>query len=59
MKKIVALFCALLMVLSSTAALADLSDYNVVTSAETHKVILDTETRMKEMMRKRRALQGK
>jgi len=43
MKKFLSILCALLMVCSSTAALADLGDYNIVTSAETHKVIFDTD----------------
>lgn len=43
MKKIVALFLVFSMMLGSITAFADLSDYKVVTSADTHKVILDTD----------------
>lgn len=43
MKKILAILCALVLIISTTSALADLKDYKVVTSSETTKVILDTD----------------
>lgn len=43
MKKILALAFALVMALTSVSAFAALEDYKIVTSAETHKVIFDTD----------------
>lgn len=43
MKKFLTLVCILVLALSSQSALAAMEDYNIVTSAETHKVIFDTE----------------
>lgn len=43
MKKYLALLLVALMLLTAIPAMADISDYNIVTSAETHKVILDTD----------------
>lgn len=43
MKKLLALCAVLAMILTSLPALADISDYTIVTSAQTHKVILDTD----------------
>ena len=43
MKKILTLVCVLVLALSSVSAFAAMEDYNIVTSAETHKVIFDTD----------------
>ena len=43
MKKFLTLVCILVLALSSQSALAAMEDYNIVTSAETHKVIFDTD----------------
>ena len=43
MKKILTLVCILVLALSSQTAFAAMEDYNIVTSAETHKVIFDTD----------------
>lgn len=43
MKKLLALLMTILLLLSAIPALADMADYNIVTKAETHKVILDTD----------------
>lgn len=43
MKKFLTLVCILVLALSSKSALAAMEDYNIVTSAETHKVIFDTD----------------
>ncbi|MDO4547789.1 MAG: nucleoside hydrolase [Clostridia bacterium] len=43
MKKILALVFVLALSFSSIGAFASLEDYNIVTSAETHKVIFDTD----------------
>ena len=43
MKKYLTLVCILVLALSSQSALAAMEDYNIVTSAETHKVIFDTD----------------
>jgi purine nucleosidase len=42
-KKFLTLVCILVLALSSQSALAAMEDYNIVTSAETHKVIFDTD----------------
>ena len=41
MKKLLAILVALVMCLGSTAAMAELSDFDIVTTAEDNKVILD------------------
>lgn len=41
MKKLISVILATVMLLSMSSALADLSDYDIATSAETNKVILD------------------
>ena len=43
MKKTLAILLTALLMLSAVSALADMSDYNIVTKADTHKVILDTD----------------
>ncbi|MDO4547786.1 MAG: nucleoside hydrolase, partial [Clostridia bacterium] len=43
MKKLLSLIVAISMCLTSVAALADLSDFDIVTTAEDNKVILDTD----------------
>ena len=43
MKKFLTLVCILVLALSSQSALAAMEDYNIVTSAATHKVIFDTD----------------
>lgn len=43
MKKVLAILLALVLCLGTVSALADLSDYNIVTDAATTKVILDTD----------------
>ena len=43
MKKFLTLVCILVLALSSQSALAAMEDYNIVTSAEPHKVIFDTD----------------
>lgn len=43
MKRFVSIFVSIMMILGSASAMASVSDYTIVTSAETHKVILDTD----------------